>query len=267
MHDIGGPQGGSLTAPDVARGRRSIDIARYEAVSRQLDTLPDDDALRTAIADLVADAGFMFFSYGTSPRCGERLSRSSQLVFITNYPAEWHTRYVRQRYQSLDTVVAVGERARRPFQWGGQRYLATLDKPRQTFFGEAGSFGIVHGYTIPVHGPDGDCGIFSISHPRQAEFGDALAAAILPLHALAQAVHARCIEQLAMRGSAEPQALTRRERECLAWTADGKTSGEIACILGRSIATVNFHLQSAIRKMDASNKHHAALKAHRLRLI
>ncbi|MFT2536358.1 response regulator transcription factor, partial [Escherichia coli] len=50
-------------------------------------------------------------------------------------------------------------------------------------------------------------------------------------------------------------------------TADGKTSGEIACILGRSIATVNFHLQSAIRKMDASNKHHAALKAHRLRLI
>lgn len=262
MHDTGG-----MTAPGTGPGRKSIDIARYEAVSRQLDTLPDDGALRATISGLVAEAGFAFFAYGTSHRPGERLSRASRVLFITNYPDEWYGRYVRRSYQSLDTVVAVGERARRPFLWGDQGYVDSLGQPQQVFFGEARSFGIVHGYAIPVHGPDGDCGIFSVSHRRQAEFGDALAASTLLLQALAQAVHARCIEQLGARGGAEPQVLTPRERECLAWTADGKTSGEIACILGRSIATVNFHLQSAIRKMDASNKHHAALKAHRLRLI
>jgi len=66
-------------------------------------------------------------------------------------------------------------------------------------------------------------------------------------------------------GTAGKKALlTEREIEILTWTAQGKTSGEIAQILGRSVATVNFHLQNAMGKLNVVNKTQAAIKAHQL---
>jgi DNA-binding CsgD family transcriptional regulator len=58
--------------------------------------------------------------------------------------------------------------------------------------------------------------------------------------------------------------LTAREVEILYWTTQGKTSQDISRIIGRSAATVNFHLQSAMVKLDAVNKTQAAIKAHQL---
>ncbi len=55
--------------------------------------------------------------------------------------------------------------------------------------------------------------------------------------------------------------LTTREKQCLIWTMRGKTAWEISQIMDRSSATVNFHLQSAMRKPDAVNKIQGAVKA------
>lgn len=61
--------------------------------------------------------------------------------------------------------------------------------------------------------------------------------------------------------------LTLREREMLAWTADGKTAYEIGKIFGIAERTVKFHLQNAVVKLDAMNKTHAATKAAMLGLL
>lgn len=61
--------------------------------------------------------------------------------------------------------------------------------------------------------------------------------------------------------------LSHREREILQWTADGKSSGEIALILEISINTVNFHLKAIQKKFKASNKTLAAAHAAALGLI
>ncbi|MDP0971089.1 LuxR C-terminal-related transcriptional regulator, partial [Klebsiella pneumoniae] len=45
--------------------------------------------------------------------------------------------------------------------------------------------------------------------------------------------------------------LTKRERECLKWAADGLTAAEIASQLSRSLAVVTLHLASAMHKMGA----------------
>ena len=55
--------------------------------------------------------------------------------------------------------------------------------------------------------------------------------------------------------------LTEREKECLLWTAEGKTSWEISQILGISERTVVFHLNNATRKLDVVNRQHAVAKA------
>lgn len=62
-------------------------------------------------------------------------------------------------------------------------------------------------------------------------------------------------------------ALTDREIDCLNWTAAGKTSAEIAEILGLSEHTVNHYLNRATKKLDTVNRTQAVAKALRVGLI
>jgi len=53
----------------------------------------------------------------------------------------------------------------------------------------------------------------------------------------------------------------------LRWTADGKTSSEISCILNIAERTVNFHINNVVAKLNAANKTSAAIKAAMLGLL
>ncbi len=57
------------------------------------------------------------------------------------------------------------------------------------------------------------------------------------------------------------ETLSKRELECLHWTAAGKTSAEIAVILSVTESTVNFHIKNTLPKLNASNRAHAVAKA------
>lgn len=61
--------------------------------------------------------------------------------------------------------------------------------------------------------------------------------------------------------------LSQREQECLQWSASGKTSGEIALILGISQHTVYFHLKRAASKFNVHGTRHAISRAMELGLI
>ncbi|HWX12833.1 MAG TPA: LuxR family transcriptional regulator, partial [Trinickia sp.] len=61
--------------------------------------------------------------------------------------------------------------------------------------------------------------------------------------------------------------LTPRESECLKWTAQGKSTWEIAKIFGCSEATVNFHMANIRTKFGVSSRSAAAVKATRMGLI
>ena len=74
----------------------------------------------------------------------------------------------------------------------------------------------------------------------------------------------RCRVPELMRPEVE---LSDREIDVLRWTADGKTSSEIAEILDISERTVNFHVNRIVAKLGASNKINAAVRAAMLGLI
>lgn len=61
--------------------------------------------------------------------------------------------------------------------------------------------------------------------------------------------------------------VTRHERRCLYWCAQGKTSWEISKIIGRSVPTVNFHINNAVRKLDATNRTEAVVRAFGLGML
>jgi DNA-binding NarL/FixJ family response regulator len=64
--------------------------------------------------------------------------------------------------------------------------------------------------------------------------------------------------------AAQPKSehyLTGREREVLTWAGLGKTSGEIATILGLSERTVNFHFDQAMKRLGVTNRTQAVAMA------
>jgi len=62
-------------------------------------------------------------------------------------------------------------------------------------------------------------------------------------------------------------ALNDREVEALTWVARGKTSVEVAGILGLSKRTVDFHIDNARTKLGAATRTEAVIKATTGRLI
>lgn len=115
---------------------------------------------------------------------------------------------------------------------------------------------------IPVHSRDGKKGIVGFAatqdNPDVSE--------ILRLQHLAVLAHDRLVA-LAAPERSDQVALTERERECLTWTAAGKTSVEISAILGISPHTVDHYLTTAGQKLDTVNRAHTVATALRRGLI
>lgn len=76
----------------------------------------------------------------------------------------------------------------------------------------------------------------------------------LNLLCLAHLAHWRLHAQVEARLRSRLEPLSPREIEVLSWTADGKTSGDIAALLHLSENTVNFHFKNAKKKVGASSK-------------
>lgn len=61
--------------------------------------------------------------------------------------------------------------------------------------------------------------------------------------------------------------LSTREKQCLKWAAEGKSSWAIGVILDISENTVNFHVKNAMKKLGVSRRTVAAIEAIRMGLI
>lgn len=229
------------------------------------DYRPDDtDAdIDRRMRTMVDDLGLEHFSFIvlTPPR-----DHSFSIVntLQTSYPDEWRGRYMAKRYFELDPVTALARETGRPFLWGQGRFLRSFKKPQRRVFDEAHVFHISYGLGIPVRGADGSVSVFNVVSSDKRHLHDVTRGAFARVSAAAFDTHEVAVKaQVGHGGDADGVRLSVRERECLAWTLEGKTAGEIATILGLSVSTVNHHALTASRKLGSLNKHHAAVKALR----
>jgi DNA-binding CsgD family transcriptional regulator len=240
----------------------------FAALFRTLAYCVDQDEAESVVEQLAHGLGFDYFSYVISTLPAGDVSRSAAGMLLTSYPAEWRNRYRRRSYETEDPVIVLGRHERVPFAWGDEAYLKQIaPSPRRLFF-EARDFGILTGFTIPVHGPYGECALFSVagSHPLLHP-QDASSASYRALLVIAQYLHANIIGRRLAQTPKSRIKLTDHERVCLVWTSQGKTAWEIAQIIGRSKATVDFHIRRAASKLEATNKIHATFRALQLNLL
>ena len=80
------------------------------------------------------------------------------------------------------------------------------------------------------------------------------------IHVAGLALTERLMEFADPGPAADTPALTARERDCLAFVADGRTDWQIAVLLGISEPTVRFHLNNARRKLNAVNRAQAVAR-------
>lgn len=190
---------------------------------------------------------------------------TARSVLIEGWPKGWSSTYRSRDYLATDPILAFAERRVDPFTWRDVRDVACGCAVHSAFFEDAAVFGLVEGIAIPVRRLS--------AAPAVAVFGGAQTCAAPKATAFLQVVatnaHARLTGAVvhAVPDTAERGVLTRRERECLQWCAEGKTSWEISQILSISQHTADWYLASAGRKLASANRLHAVAEALRRGLI
>lgn len=223
----------------------------------------DIPALTAELDKAVQSIGCTQFGYRAL-----RMPRHADGVFYrATYDEAWVRHYVDQDYGHIDPVVLASRSSLLPFTWDDACRRFATDDRQEGIFDEAGDFGIHNGITVPVQGLDGECAVLSLipsESPR--EFGRYFRRHRYGLHLLALYYHSTVAIFLAPK-KPDPIRLTARQRECLTWTARGKTAWEVGEILRISEETVITHLNDAARRLGVYGKHHAVVKAITHRLI
>lgn len=209
--------------------------------------------------------GFDRFAYHVlRPPGGRRLSRS----LLSSYPWDWLVHYKEQDYFNTDPVLREACTRLTPFKWDEHFRGKELSSRQRRFFGEAGEFGIEDGITVPIHGPEGGMATLNLSsHSRPVELQRIWQERRHDLQLIACYAHDAILRCVYVNVEETPIRLTERERECLLWTARGKTTWEVGQVLSITESTARFHLRNSMVKLDVFSKHHAVVKAILLGLI
>lgn len=234
-----------------------MNIAEFHDSLKRFSTLARVDEVADLCRVYCRRLGFDHFVYALRMPTG---FAEAQLLMINGYPDGWVDRYFERAYHLCDPVIAYCSHRIAPVEW--QDLAPTNSAEAQAMMDDAASFGLRAGASVAVHSPSGELGVLSLALDRDPEEARPVTRQALPyLQIWAGYLHetARRVFGFADHDGGTP--LTDRERECLRWAADGKTSWEIAQLLRVSERTVNFHLNNSVTKLDVCNRQHAVAKA------
>ncbi|WP_336491364.1 helix-turn-helix transcriptional regulator [Methylobacterium nigriterrae] len=186
-------------------------------------------------------------------------------AMITGWPDTWTERYQSHGYLHHDPVIRHIRNTTEPFRWADAP--VDRDDPKSArVMGEARAFGLAEGFCVPFHDFDGGEAGASFGGTRLHLSEDEQAG--LHLVAIYAMARARAISAARVRGLGDPGGrLTEREIECLKWTAAGKSAWDTSQILSISSRTVEAHLASAGRKLNAVNRVQSIAEALRRGII
>nr|WP_237267725.1 LuxR family transcriptional regulator [Tardibacter chloracetimidivorans] len=163
-------------------------------------------------------------------------------MVVTNYPAEFVQSYRENHYFIIDPVYDVSQQLDRPFGWEEIANFVELADHQLALFEEARRYGIVHGITVPLCIPSVSYASCTFARSEPIEITPSLMTTLQIVAGFA--FKAGLYLHHAMHGRNVPR-LTRREAECTALIALGKTDWEIGQILGIAQTTVRYFISRA----------------------
>jgi DNA-binding CsgD family transcriptional regulator len=207
--------------------------------------------LRQALSPL-GSCGFFAGSFPASPALPLERIVAGGRRYAQFSPPGWLDEYMRRGLDRGTPVSFAPARRVSPFRWSAPGF------PELTGWRGlelAREIGVEDGLAVPCHEPDGRVGVISMSFERF----DFSPRDIQVIALAAVMTHERMTRFTAMPA---PLALglSQRERDCLAYVADGLSDGEIAEKLGIAQTTAHSHVENAKRKLGARSRAQAVAR-------
>jgi len=230
------PRGGDF-ASEIATLETQFDVIRY-------------------MKRVTQSFGFKTFMICTVP--GFDTEKLASMSIISNMPGELINKYDSISLLKHSTGIRRLRETTTPFQLSLADWDKESSRPTQSneYISMLRDHGILQANYFPVHDADG-------SRAAVILMGDEVVvpmSATMELQMIAIHVYNRLTE-IGAFWKDTTTTLSEREIQCLSWTAAGKTSSEIAGILGLSEHTVNHYLNHVTKKLDAVNRTQAVVKA------
>lgn len=234
---------------------RILDMDHF---NNSLSTCNSLESTTSICLDFCTQLGWEYYLFGVV----DATSLSApKITTITNYPDAWWTEYFKDNMQKCDPVVRYCFEKNAPIRWDKLMKMEEYTSPTaEQMMIKAASFGLTHGFSVPIKSHSGEVAIFSLTSPSieniDEQFNHSLPYAQSMSYFLLDAYF-----RFKSKIIGNDFKITPRERECLFWACEGKTAWEIAHIINISERTVIFHMTSATKKLGASNRQHAVAKA------
>lgn len=215
-------------------------------------------AAMACLGEIVAAFDIASISYGHT--CSPRSIDGTPTMAVTmthNFPPDWEestsdVRWADPYYEAcFKPGVAV--------DWRDVHTDSGLTERQKCFLKCIADYRLTQGITIPLRlhrdslsfvsfaAPDWDRGFRRLVARKRSLL-------ILLAYNFIAVMNTRFLSELRKRDDAP---LSARERECLRWSALGKSIIDVAQILGLSPETVRIHLKNSYAKLDAVNRGHA----------
>lgn len=231
----------------------------WDGLRSEMQPIHDSQGVFAVLEKEVRRLGFDYYAYGV--RHTIPFTRPKTEVHGT-YPKAWLERYQMQNYGAVDPAILNGLRSSEMVVWSDSLF----DQSRM-LWNEARDWGLCVGATLPIRAPNNLLSVLSVARDQQNISSFEREEIRLRLRCMIELLTQKLTDLEHPMLMSNPVCLSHREREILQWTADGKSSGEIAIILSISESTVNFHHKNIQKKFDAPNKTLAAAYAAALGLI
>lgn len=222
------------------------------------------DALHRATQEL----GWSRLAYGWAPSLQFRAGESYP-VMTRGLPASWQRDW--DRHGCHDPYMEHACSTPLPFAWSHviKKEGSLSGKQRDCISYVNDAIGTSIALTIPVHVSGRRPAFVSLigeRHRSSTGGGVQDDQMIALMRMLVKSLDERLFGKAGCQG-AEHNRLSSRERECMVWTARGKTVDDIATILDISANTVRVYMKRIMGKLQVSNKTHAVAKALALGMI
>ena len=171
--------------------------------------------------------------------------------FSTNRDFERLAEITNQHPYRSNPMITQSQKAGRAVPWR-EINNTQLTKAERRFLANRKAAGLEEvGITIPVYGPYGRVGFFSIaSDPSETGYSDSDQGLLL---ALIHIAHRRICELIPPPSSSEVQ-LSNREHEAMTHMSRGCSNRDISEKMGVSVATVNTFTRRAFSKLNAADR-------------
>lgn len=252
-------------------------VSNLESVTKDIvEQIQQSFSQKEILGILESVASLFGFEYFTYARVFPKAMTRLDILIIGNYPAEWIAEYQNNKYIFVDPTIKYCASSTLPYYW--KNIFINQDEEVKKFAKSCSSFGLKEGFSVGV---DGNCGEFSIFSLGGSGLNISLpiefSQPVMMVHMILPYIHDKFAQMNPVRAlyptdnhkypNNPLQELTLREKECLLWSAEGKTAYEMALILKVSESTVNFHIKNSVNKLGCANKTHAVAKAVLLGLM